>query len=246
MNWTYRPSLALFALGLFAIVGVACVTPNLPPPMSMSKFVHTPAAQGTRTGSVGASTGVTIIGAEKDDKKELDGNFFFFPIEAQLAMSLHQMYDAAVAINNGGMLGLEGNLNLLVTPTFRLGIVHGFGMGFGGELHTNRGEWDGLLHYAFTIGVLGQFQLGGLGTFFLGSKYTFSHLEDLGDDPDGDEPMTHYVTTSLGFAIPFGALRVVPEFIFSYGGYQPEDAGGGPKTTDLWIISPSISVAASF
>jgi hypothetical protein len=224
----------LIAIGLsLSLLSSACIPPTAPPPMSLAKFARDPGGE-TGGGKIGMATGMLIYGTQDDENPENDefnSIFFFFPVEGTLTAWLV----------------------LASTDQFRLGIIHGIGLGFGGQFSGYDGDWSGSLLADFSGGFFFQVSSGTNGVFFAGAKYTYGLHEPLGgeDDPDYEEPesWTHSMTWSLGYMVVSGGLRITPELIMSYGDWnQKVDYGGGEQETDedVWIILPSISFAAAY
>lgn len=234
----------------------SCVTPNNPPPMSFAKFVRDPVSvEGELTkrtgGKIGLGTGMVIYGTKSRTVEDDDFSsaFYFFPVEGALSLWLADMYDLALSLHNGALFGLEGNLMVVKSGGFRLGIVHGLGLGFGGEFTDIGDDWEGGLWADFSGGLMFQFGTGPAGAGFLGFKYTFATSEELGGSGDEEETdtYTHFLTGSLGYMFIAGGLRITPEIIVSYGDWRYDEPYNGPEVkTDVWIILPTISVAAIY
>jgi hypothetical protein len=242
-------------LGLsFSMLCAACVVSTAPPPMSLARFARDPGGE-SAGGKVAVGTGLLIYGTQDDEDEDDDFNsiFYFFPVEGALSFWLDDMYDLSLSFHSGMTGGLEGNLVLVNNEQFRLGIMHGLALGFGGDMIGYEGKWLGGLWADFSAGLFFQVNRGADGAFFAGAKYTYALFEPLGgeDDPDMQEPesWTHYVSWSLGYMVVSGGLRITPEFIFSYGDWNRE-LTYGPDTfksdADIWIILPSLSFAAAY
>jgi hypothetical protein len=223
--------------------------------MSMAKFVRDPAGLDTKAkGKVGFSTGLLVYGYQDTDNENDDdfhSEFGFFPVEAALSVWVADIYDLTLSAHTGMLLGLEGNLALVNEKTFRLGIVHGIGLGFRGNVSGYEDDWEGNFFADFSGGLVLQFSAGS-GAAFVGAKYTYGLHEPLGGDPDSEDPEsgTHYVTSSLGYMFVAGGLRITPEFVLSYGdwNYEYTDALGSRREADqdIWIFLPTISIAADY
>ena len=249
-------------LSAAALLCAGCMEGPGFPAMSLAKFVRAPSGDDD-AGAVGFSTGLMIIedvdlSPDPEPSDDFQSNFYFFPAEGSLSFWLAENYDLSLSVNMRSLMYLEGNLGVDLGGV-RIGFLHGVGAGLMGEAtgydDSEPGyedNWIGALPYAFTAGLLIQTTLWKSGALFLGARYTYSAVEELGgsDDYPDTEMWTHFVNGSIGFTFTAGALRITPEFILCYGHHYKDPPGpppDGDQTSDeAWIILPTINIAAAF
>ncbi|MHC4716133.1 MAG: hypothetical protein ACYS5V_04130 [Planctomycetota bacterium] len=248
-----RNSTARFSAALIAAVFlISCVSPNIPPPMSFAKFVRDP-GEGRKSGKVSFTTGAAIIGQDPESDNpdaDFESVFYLFPVEGAMSMWLTKHYDLTFSVGSPFVMGLEGNVSFVATDTVRLGLIHGFGLAFMGNFTGYEGDWAGALYPDLSAGLFFQHTHPGIGSTFVGFKYTYGTYALLGGDPDypDESSNTHYITWGIGHSFTTGRLRVTPEFIMCYGAWHweyddPEYGGEGDSDLFAFILSATFAAA---
>lgn len=181
--------------------------------MSMAKFARPPAQRNR----LGFSSGVAMhIDPEEDT------SLFAFPLEAGLGVSYGDRYDLGISF--GPLLGTaEGNL-ALVDSDFRLGFIHGLGVGM---LAT---EDDQSLLTQFTGGTF--LQTGRRRAFFMGLKATYGLV--VGPSNAFDDSV--FYTGTIGF-LPAGRVKVIPELAVQNVRWEPQD-----EPLSAWSVAIGVTV----
>jgi hypothetical protein len=216
-----RKFLARLAFLLCACSLSACQP--LPPPAGFAKFVRrAPAEAGS--GSLGFATGAVYADRNVKDKPD-DKVFLMFPIEGFASMKLADAYDLSASINSLGVLSLEGDLVLLESRGFLLGIPHGIGFSYY--------EGDERKFKAFNASG-GLFLQGSAGRHLviLGVRYTYA-LAWL--DYYSEELLnSHCLAGSLGFIFRTSRLSISFEVT------------GGVESAEVWSYEPTTPSASWF
>lgn len=192
-----------------------CVFPHPPPPMSMAKFARPPADRDR----IGFSTG---LGMYIDDNEET--SVYAFPVEAGLGISLGDRYDLGFSVGN--LMGsAEGNF-ALIDGDFRLGILHGLGVGLVAT------QDDQSLLAQLTGGAF--LQTGRRRAFFMGLKATRGFVVG----SEAFRPTTFY-TGTFGF-LPSGRIKVVPELAIQRANWRESD--DAPDSLVSWTVVIGVTV----
>lgn len=245
----------LLAALLAAVPLISCRTPFNPPPMSFSKFVRDP-GEGRKSGKVSFSTGAAAgiekpIGEDDPLTGQSRSYLLLFPSEGALSMWLGEYYDLTLSVGASLNLGVEGNLSLALSDAFRLGLVHGVGLAFMGDLAGDGEHRQGYLYPGFSAGIFAQYSHSGIGAAFLGIKYTYGMYAPVGGDPGQIDPdsATHYITWSIGHSFVAGRLRITPEFVMGYGDWHWENNDPrvpAERNSDLFAFILLITLAAAY
>jgi hypothetical protein len=180
-----RRFLAILIAAISTMAG--CAMPQPPPPMSMAKFARPPAQRNR----LGFSSGVAMH-IDPDE----DTSLYAFPVEGGLGASFGDRYDLGISF--GPFLGTaEGNV-ALIDGDFRLGIIHGLGLGL---IATDE---DQSLVTQLTGGTF--LQTGRRRAFFMGLKGTYG----LTVGPSDTFEDAGIYTGTMGF-LPSGRVKVIPE-----------------------------------
>ena len=213
--------------------------------------------EGRTSGKVSFSTGTAIVG-EKDKSEDVDPSrddftsyFYFFPVEGSLSLWLLENYDLTLSVGAPFVMGLEGNLSIAPSESVRVGIIHGMAFAFMGQFTGYEGDWSGEFLPDLSAGLFLQFSTAGIGTTFLGFKYSYGMYSQLGgpDDYQKDLSETHYISWAIGHSFTTGRLRITPEFMMCYGDWHWEyrdDDYPGEGDSDLYAFALSITFAAAY
>lgn len=247
-----RPrKISIAALAAALLLCAGCYNGPGFPAMTLAKFVRASSADDD-TGLVGVSTGLAIVDQPEGSYAGLGsggfyGDLFSFPFEGALSLWLAEYYDLSLSVNSSAMLTLEGSLGVDLGGV-RVALLHGAGVGMWNQISgPDLGHPQGTLHYGFSGGLMIQTTGWQSGTLFFGSRYTYAEIEDLNDPHTiEDWARTHSVTGSLGFTFTAGFLRITPEFILSYSYRHIGDTSESDYDGSVWLIIPTVNLAASF
>lgn len=204
----------LFPILLAALTMMTgCALPQPPPPMSMAKFARPPAQRNR----LGFSSGIAMH-IDPDE----DTSLYAFPVEGGLGASFGDRYDLGISF--GPFLGsAEGNV-AIIDGDFRLGIIHGVGLGL---ISTDE---DQSLVTQFTGGTF--LQTGRRRAFFMGLKGTYGVTVGPSDAFDN----AAFYTGTMGF-LPSGRVKVIPELAVQNIRWEPS---GEPLSA--WTVAIGVTV----